>query len=252
MVTLIGVDCATDPARVGLARGTYAAGRAVVTEVRMGTAAVPPADVVAGWAAEANGPVLLALDAPLGWPAPLGDTLAAHRAGAPVAAEAHALFRRATDLEVKARLGKQPLDVGADRIARTAHAALRLLADLRRRLGAEIPLVWELPLAGIGAVEVYPAATLRAYGIDATGYKAPDGLAARERVIANLREVLDLPEAPLLRTSADALDAAVCVLAAADVLRGTARGPVDRALAKREGWIWVRDPVARPLSPYRG
>ena len=141
-VTVIGVDCATDPRRVGLARGAVSGGRVAVTATQMGTREAPPADVVARWAEEAGGPVLLALDAPLGWPAPLSDRLAAHRAGGALDASAHALFRRETDRDVKARLGKQSLDVGADRIARTAHAALGLLAALRERLGVPLPLVW--------------------------------------------------------------------------------------------------------------
>ena len=41
---------------------------------------------------------------------------------------------------VRDRIGKQSLDVGADRIARTAHAALQLLHELRGRLGKPIPL----------------------------------------------------------------------------------------------------------------
>ena len=187
--------------------------------------------------------MLLALDAPLGWPAPLGDALAGHRAGDPLDASAHALFRRATDRDVRARLGKQPLDVGADRIARTARAALGLLGALREQLDLPIPLVWYPDVEGVGAVEVYPAATLRAYGVDATGYKRADGAAARGRVVGALRAEVDVPDLPVLIESDDAVDAAVCVLAGADVVRGRARGPTDRALAEREGWIWVRDPA---------
>ena len=242
-VLVIGVDCATNPARVGLARGTVAGVRVEIEDVRLGTRATPPLDVVAEWVGQASGPVLLALDAPLGWPAPLGEALAGHRAGDAIDASAHALFRRATDRDVKARLGKQPLDVGADRIARTARAALGLLGELRERLGLPIPLVWQSDVEGVGAVEVYPAATLRAYGVDATGYKRSDGDAARARVVRALRGHLDVPDLPVLIENDDALDAVVCVLAGADVVRGQARGPSDRAVAEREGWIWVRDPV---------
>lgn len=242
--TVIGVDCATNPARVGLALGVVEGDCVAIEAVRIGTRAAPPVDVVAEWVTRARGSVLLALDAPLGWPAPLGDALADHRAGDALDASAHALFRRATDRDVKARLGKQPLDVGADRIARTARAALGLLEGLRQRLDLPIPLVWGPEIEGVGAVEVYPAATLRACGVDASGYKRPDGSAARVRVVSELRAHADVPDLPVLIESDDAIDAAICVLAGADVVRGRARGPTDRSLAEREGWIWVREPTS--------
>src|SRR5437016_7332440 len=49
------------------------------------------------------------------------------------------MFRRVTDDVIYERLGKRPLDVGADRIARTAHAALRFLEELRGFLGSTSP-----------------------------------------------------------------------------------------------------------------
>jgi hypothetical protein len=35
------------------------------------------------------------------------------------------------------------------------------------------------------------------------------------------------------------IDAAVCVQAAADFLRGRCQPPPDLELARKEGWIWV-------------
>jgi hypothetical protein len=62
-----------------------------------------------------------------------------------------------------------------------------------------------------------------------------------EEIIDGLRKVAGLPlDVSSMQASADALDAAVCVLAAADFLRGEAMPPEDQALAEREGWIWVR------------
>ena len=244
-VTTIGIDCATDPRRVGLAFGRYEEGRTSVEEVTLGTRALPPVEVVAPWLRDAPGPVLLALDAPLGWPAPLGRALGSHRAGDPLEDTTHALFRRSTDRFVRERIGKQSLDVGADRIARTAHAALDLLSRLRKRSGSTVPLAWEPGFKGTAAIEVYPAATLRAHGIGARGYKkkgAP-GVEARERVAAALGDRIALPpDRSLLRESDDALDAVTCLLAAQDFLLGDALPPLTQALAEREGWIWVRAP----------
>jgi hypothetical protein len=43
-----------------------------------------------------------------------------------------------------------------------------------------------------------------------------------------------------MAANADALDAAVCVVAAGDFLAGSTMPPEDLALAPREGWIWAR------------
>ena len=94
---------------------------------------------VAGWLRAAQMPALLAIDTPLGWPVRLGCALTNHRAGEPIAADADRLFRRDTDRFIKLKLGKTPLDVGADQIARTAHTALCLLNGLRQCLDETVP-----------------------------------------------------------------------------------------------------------------
>ena len=135
-------------------------------------------------------------------------------------------------------------------IARTAHAALRLLADLRKETGQAIPLAWspeETP-TGVTAIEVYPAATWTAHGLRASGYKEQSQVAERNDILRGLAAQLELPEelnAPPLE-SADVLDAVVCLVAAQDFVRGHALPPEDPATAEREGWIWVRAPLANP------
>jgi predicted RNase H-like nuclease len=120
------------------------------------------AQTIARWL-PTDGRALLALDAPLGWPASLGKALADHQAGGPLPDPANTLFRRETDRFIWQQTGKLPLDVGADRIARTAHAALALLQELRHLTGLSIPLAWEPDFAAdMAAIEVYPAGTLRA------------------------------------------------------------------------------------------
>lgn len=129
--------------------------------------------------------VLVELDAPLGWPEPLGRLLSSHSAGGSLGEQPNRLFRRETDRYVKQHLGKLPLDVGADRIARTAHAALALLNELRQRTGESIPLVWNEDYPErIGAIEVYPAGTLSAAGVRCSGYKEPAKVAERKEIIA--------------------------------------------------------------------
>jgi hypothetical protein len=185
---------------------------------------------------------LLAIDAPLGWPEPMGKALVGHVAGAPIEPTAHDLFRRATDRFVKARLGKQSLDVGADRIARTAHAALHLLADIRSITALPVPLAWAHTFSDrLAAIEVYPAVTLVAYDLPSSGYKKPRDGRVKAAIINLLRDLLSLPDDIVdMERSTDALDAGLCVLAGFDFLRGEAYAPQDLELALREGWIWVR------------
>jgi len=156
------------------------------------------------------------------------------------------MFNRLTDRVVRERIGKKPLEVGADRIARTAHAALALLQAVREATGREIPIIWELPALGVGAIEVYPAATLLARGIDIRGYKGPDGAAARRSLLDRLAPAWELRTDPTaLAASDDALDAAVCLISASDFLAGrcVAPGPEERAQAEKESWIWCSNRI---------
>ena len=240
--TLIGIDCAVQSSNIGIAIGRVIDGVTVVERLFAGHK--DPAAIIAEAIAR---PALLAFDSPLGWPADLGATLAGHRAGDSVEVEPNTLFRRETDRYVKQTIGKQSLDVGADRIARTAHAALNLLADVRARADVPIELaVTQHVRPGALCFEVYPAATLKAHAIDARGYKGkkPENLEARRRLIDSLKPRLRIEESEIDTALAtdDALDAAVCCLSAADFLAGDCFEPDDVALAEKEGWIWVRRP----------
>ncbi len=247
--TILGVDCATKATAVGLARAVRHGGGWRLTDARAGSHDQPPAQVLARWL-EDDPAALLALDAPLGWPTALADELPSHRAGAPLIAPAARLFGRATDRFVHATFGKRPLEVGAERIARTARATLQLLQELRDASGAELPLAWRPDQPGPAAIEVYPAGTLRAHGHRASGYKGPNDAWARRTILDRLRLHLDVDaDAEALVVDPDVLDAALCVLAGIDFVSGRALPPDDLATAEREGWIWIRGP-ARP--PGRG
>jgi hypothetical protein len=240
-VTLIGIDCATDPSKVGLALGEFRDGKTRLMGAQLGGRDPSIVQTVAGWI-RGREPVLLALDAPLGWPAPLGAALVQHVAGEPLRGEPNALFRRDTDRVVKAKIGRLPLDVGADRIARTAHAALALLAALRAVTGQPIPLAWQAePDVPVSAIEVYPAGTLQAHGLPASGYKEADRRPVRTAIIDAMAGRLHLPaDTAVLAEQADVLDAALCILAAHDFLCDDVIKPSDPARARKEGWIWVR------------
>jgi hypothetical protein len=230
-MVLLGIDCATQPAKTGLALGSVVGDGVCINECAVASKGRPAAAIAAEWL-RGREEVLIALDAPLGWPQPLAASLQDHRAGEALGPSANALFSRATDAAMRSRLGKQPLEVGANLIARTAVAALQLLAELRELTGRPIPLAWEPCEPELWrAVEVYPAATRIAHA-------APDAGGS----LAGLEELLDCRRVePALLGCADAVDACVCVLAAADFLAGRAQPPGDLELARREGWIWAPD-----------
>lgn len=193
---------------------------------------------------------MVGIDAPLGWSVPVAESLAHHSAGDHITTAPHDLFRRQTDRHIHRNIGKMPLDVGSDRIARTAHAALQTLHDLRRLTGKPIPLAWSHSSTGIVAIEVYPAATLSAHGFPSKNYKKVDQQAARQIIASRLAAVLEMPiDQTQVLNSADALDATVCLLAIKDFWDGMAIQPIDFARARREGWIWVRRPLRNAEDP---
>src|SRR6266542_3673270 len=237
---VVGLDCATDDERIGLALGEHDAGVMRVTHVTACSRERTAAATVAKWLSGSKCG-LLAIVAPLGWPAGLRTALETHKAGDAIAVESHLMFRRQTDLFVQAHIGKTPLDVGADRIARTAHAALRILGKLRTELELQIPLCWNSEdVRSVEVIEVYPAATLSARSIRSSGYKKPEQSLARQEIAAALDVVLtlDVTSADITATG-DTLDSVVCLLAAKDFLDGRAVPPENRVLASLEGWIWV-------------
>lgn len=241
--TVIGIDCSTAAGKVGIARAIKASDGWQVLDVTACSADRRPVDVVAHWIDAAPGNVLLALDAPLGWPVALGRSLVDHRAGAAIDVTANKLFRRATDEFVREKLGKQSLDVGADRIARTAHWTLAFLGVLRQATGETIPLAWTpTPENRVTAIEVYPAASLKARGIATGSYKKSAGIEDRRSIVARLGADLRIPGNDSFALGDDEVDALVCALAGVDFLAGRAAPPPDMTLAQSEGWIWVALP----------
>jgi hypothetical protein len=94
-----------------------------------------------------------------------------------------------------------------------------------------------------GAIEVYPAATLKAHGLPSRGYKSRNGSRdARAEIVNALSKRMTLStDSDVLLSNDDALDAAVCVLAGLDFLEGAVHNPgEDLDVAEREGWIWFR------------
>lgn len=233
-VRTLGVDLSTDPKRTA----------AVVVRWDRSSAVVESADTGIddeGVVALALGVDKAGLDVPFGWPDAFVDFLVAHQErthGPPEVVPAGSeLTLRATDLQVWEATGKRPLSVAADRIASTAVRGSRI-----QRAVAAAGV--DVDRAGSGRlVEVYPAASLRRWGLPATGYKGPDKVAELGQIAAKLRAEtpwLDLGlHASMLAGNDDAFDALVASLTARAAALGlTAPPPVAaREQAEREGWI---------------
>ena len=247
--TLIGIDCATDEERMGLARGRLEPdGSLTVERVTLGTAGESAAASVSQWIAGSEH-FVVAFDAPLGWPARLASSLAKHRAGEPLGLLPDELFRRQTDKLVHAQLRKRPPEMGADRIARTGLAALALLAEVRQLASQPLPLAWQQGEES-GVIECFPAATLLARHLTGV-YRARTGPGRKAR-----GEILDrLASDVAFGSTRDVMiedpnlfDAMVCVLAGADYAQGLCVEPTDRTLAQQEGFIWFRSSGQRQLA----
>ncbi len=88
-VAVVGIDCATDDANVGAAFGAWRGGGVAVHDV-MACGTTTPVQAVATWLRGVQEPILIALDAPLGWPVAL--TNAPHSASPSTAIATHSSF----------------------------------------------------------------------------------------------------------------------------------------------------------------
>ncbi len=234
---IFGFDAATAHRKCGLAVGWWSSERLVVERAFLPSSRAALVEELAG--AVEDG-ALLAVDAPLGWPVACAEELGQHEAGAALGGTIHAFFRRETDDDVHRRFGKRPLEVGANLIGRTAFSTLAVLGDVRRHAGLAVPLAWSAAEAQRAAIEVYPAATLKALELPARGYKRSEEI--REGLVGQLRELgielsLEVEEAAV--GSDDVFDGVLCVVAGAHFLAGCCPAPLDREKARREGWIQV-------------
>ena len=180
-----GVDLAAQPERTAVASIKWTAGRAVVEDV-----ARPAYDKVILQAVERAGKT--GVDCPFGWPAAFVSFVTSHHARhvsirAAEPGSRRNITRRRTDIFVHEQLGLMPLSVSAGRIA---HVALRCAVLLTKLEAARGPV----DRSGSGPVaEVYPAASLRSWGLDHHGYKRQTKTDALGRLVDHL-----LNEAPWL------------------------------------------------------
>jgi predicted nuclease with RNAse H fold len=233
----VGVDLAAEAARTAVAWIDWSVGGARVRKIDLG--ADDDLIVAAIMAADKAG-----IDCPLGWPDRFVEFVSAHRAGrvevpsdTPGRDWRRDLALRVTDQVTRELTGLIPLSVSADRIG---HAAMRCAAVLARLAQRGRPV----DRRGDGVVvEVYPAASLKAWGLPHRGYKRAQNRRALGDLLDGLAMVapwLDLGAAETAcRSSDDATDAVIAALAAraAALGRATAPAPRHRDAAATEGWI---------------
>lgn len=245
-----GVDLAAQPARTAVAVVAWGADGAELTTLRLDNT---DADVVR----LAQGSAQVGIDCAFGWPDEFVAYVSAHTRGEPPhpdlrgIAGRRRLAYRETDRVVQSLTGRLPLSVSTDRLGLTAMRCADLLAafagtgDDIDRSGATGRLV-----------EVYPAAALRTWRVDVTGYKTD--AAARVRATASLLDAAPwLTVSPeqhaLMAASDDPFDAVVAALIArAHAVRATHPVPPAHAdRARREGWIALPSTPLADLDPTR-
>ena len=242
-VITVGVDLAAEPKGTAVVSIDWSGRRAVVRDLVIGADDA----LVLSTIASAD---KIGIDCPLGWPVPFIEFISGHQAGhvaIPPGGSGRdwrrTLAYRATDETVHQLIGLQPLSVAADRIGHTAMRCAALLAKLEQ-LGQPVDR------RGFGAVvEVYPAASLRQWGLPYRGYKGTRNAAVLADLLAALLAAapwLEISEFDsLCRRSDHAIDAVVASLTArAAFLNLTTIPPPEQAdRAAAEGWIAV------PTSP---
>jgi len=184
----------------------------------------------------------LGIDCALGWPVDFVDFLKRYSSES-LAGEVfegdidwrRRLAHRETDREVHRVTGRWPLSVSTDRLGMTALRCAGLLSKLQAS-GTPIDR------SGGGlVVEIYPAASMRIWGLQIAGYRNSESI--RSRLINNLKEAAPWLELlgfeVQLVESCDAFDSVIAALAAGSAASGkSSRPPASKlAQAKVEGWV---------------
>ncbi|ORM33424.1 DUF429 domain-containing protein [Williamsia sp. 1135] len=244
----LGIDLASQPERTAMATLDWSPAGATVIDVR--TTVTDEMILDALRAADRTG-----IDAPFGWPDAFVDVVSAHHIYD--SASENELFtepgvtrfvRRMTDEWVRARTGLVPLSVSADRIAYVALRAVRLLAR------ADDP-GFDAGRVNGTAVEAYPAAALKIWGLSHNRYKGKTNHQVLARLIDDLCDLapwLDFgPHRALCTVSDDAFDAVVTAMIARAAALGMTELPdaAGTLVAEREGWIHVPNQPLGALAP---
>jgi predicted nuclease with RNAse H fold len=237
----VGVDLSAEPKKTWMATVSWTPGKAELLDLQQGV-------TDAGIVSVAKGSARIGIDCPFGWPTLFVAFVQAHEAGGVARQEGLPikwrgdLANRVTDIAVRENTGLKPLSVGADRIAHVAFRCAAILADMDA-----VGLVVDRSGETGSVVEVYPAASLRQWGLSSTGYKRKEGRPALGELAAKLLSPdfapwLDLGSwSDAFHSNDDAFDAVIAAMAARAAVLGVVVPPTpdQRIAAQTEGWIAV-------------
>ncbi|MCW2920647.1 MAG: hypothetical protein JWL76_521 [Thermoleophilia bacterium] len=246
----IGVDLATAPAATGLCVLDVPTMRATIVPTPAERTITAIAELAAHWWAETGGRLRIGIDAPFGWPAgwvelltrarELGDVQAGVSAQDGSHAIAQPLRWRLTDVELSAwsHRALRPMTPSMDRLAATTVRCV----DLAHLRDAGIPVARDGALADgtpSAAFEVYPTASLFAWGLVAKGGRRE----ARSRFLS---EVSQRIEAPGLGASHEHdVDSLIAALTVAGSMRAMRPEDGDPRVLAIEGVMHVpEDPAS--------
>lgn len=166
---IIGIDCAANPMRNGVAFAHQEADGVAVERITFGRPGgvrwrriTELAETISS-GIDRHRPTLLAIDAPLGWPVAMSRALASHTVGSStgLVEDPRLFFRRLTDRFVHRVTGKRPLDFGTSFVASAAHAALRILGQIEGHPPVALqPLRASVTPDTVVAIEVHAALAL--------------------------------------------------------------------------------------------
>jgi len=249
-VRVLGIDLAAQPRNTGI----------VVlepTSSRRWRADVPPDAPTDEHLVELGARVdLVGVDAPLGWPIDFVQAVRAHEAREPWPGtkDRRTLTHRRTDDTVRDHGRGNPMSASADLLGHVAMRCALLQRDWARRWGSAANR------DGSGRlVEVYPAASLRAWGLPDRGYKSATAEAGRTRtrIVDHIGQVCGrwLEVGPVRSeciNSDHTLDALIAAITAAAARWGATYPPEsveDHHCAVLEGWIHVPTGPLEALHP---
>lgn len=239
----VGIDLSAEPPGTAIAVVDWSESEATVSSLHLG---VTDEDLL-GHLRHPDGAI--GVDCPIGWPAPFVRLISGHHDGSLTLPPdrpkgwRREYVLRATDMFVHQHTGITPLSVAADRIG---HTAIRLAALL-----AEVAPDVDVRRDGRGAVmEVYPAASLKIWGLPFRGYKGSRNLQQLGELVDAVKRAvpwLELGEHEVLcRRSDDAFDSVLCALLAKAAKSGLTIPAPDTEHALTEGWIHL---PSQPLPP---
>ena len=234
---LVGIDLSADPKKTGVC---VLEDDAVVC-VRRGSATARHPDWLVDHCARAE---IVAVDVPFGWPKPFAEALTGYEIGVSLDRDRRRYLRRVTDAFVTETLPQSlprevrpptPFAVAADKLGVTAMVGTILL----NALSGDFQLSPRENYTRPAVIEVYPAASLWAWGLPHRNLETSVILESLQRVFGfKIREA----NRENLLGSRHCFDALVAALTAQEYVGGNTFDPpehVSEDTLKVEGWIRI-------------